>query len=178
MIEQRNAVKAERGGAGSAGGDPRPSRFSRSLPGDQAEPRSQQALRGRLINVVDAERCFNAAPYLFVRSAGRKRGDPPRRVLDAKRSRLLGGVARQRDAFHRHDCKPETRRCAASVRQDRALVAQPKKTCWVHDLDSARRAPPHMTIVKAGPFSPNDSSTAPRRHVHVGSITVSGARTT
>jgi hypothetical protein len=83
------------------GAAPRPSRFSRSLPGDQAETRSQQAFCGRLIDVVDTERCLNAAPHQLVRSAGRKHGDAPRRVLDAERSRLLGGVARQRSAFHR-----------------------------------------------------------------------------
>ena len=185
MIEQGSAAKAERGGAGSAGGDPLRSRFSRTLPGDQAETRSQQAFRGLLTNVLDAERCFDAAPHQFVWSARRKHGDSPRWVLNAEGSRLLGSAARQRNAFHRHDRKPETRRFAASAAQDRVFVTQPNATCLVHPLDSVQNAPPYTNIVKASHFSPNDSArqtvcSGPKRRggTRVGSITVSGTPTT
>jgi hypothetical protein len=136
MTEQGHAAKAERGGGG---GDPAASWSSPGVPGDQAETRSQQALRGLLRNVVDAERCFDAAPCLLVRSAGRKHGDSPRCVLDAEPSRLLGGAAWQRKESHRYDRKPETRRSAACAGQGRAhATPQPTMTCSVHILILSR----------------------------------------
>ena len=156
MIKQGNAAKAERGGSG---GDPLPSRFSPGLPGDQAETCSQQAFRGLLRNVLDAERCLEAVPHPFVRSAGRKHGDSSRRVLDPEPSRLLGDEARQRAESHRHDRKPETRRLPACARQDRASATpQPTMTCLIHWSDSVQGAAPHEEIVTAGHFSPGDPS--------------------
>ena len=132
MIQQGNAAKAERGGGG---GDPAASWSSPGVPGDQAETRSQQAFRGLLRNVLDAERCFGAAPYQLVRSAVRKHGDSPRCVLDAEPSRLLGGAAWQRKESHRYDRKPQAQRRAACAGQDRASATpQPTMTCSVHIL--------------------------------------------
>ena len=155
MIKQGNAAKAERGGSG---GDPRPSRFSPGLPGDQAETRSQQAFRGLLRNVLDAERCLEAVPHPFVRSAGRKHGDSSRRVLDPEPSRLLGDAARQRAESHRHDRKPETRRLPACARQDRASATQqPTMTCLVHLIDSVqglhrtKKSSRRVTFLRATP---------------------------
>ena len=156
MIKQGIAVKAERGGAG---GDPLPSRFSPGLPVDQAETRSQQAFRGLLRNVLDAERCLEAVAHPFVRSAGRKGGDSPQRVLDPEPSRLLGGAARQPEESHRHDRKPETRRSAACAGQGRASATPlPTMTCSVHWSDSVQGAAQHEEIVMAGHFSPDDPS--------------------
>jgi hypothetical protein len=135
MIKQGNAAKAERGGAGGA-----PASWSPpGVPGAHSETRSQQAFRGLLRNVLDAERCLEAVPHPFVRSAGRKYGDSPQRVPDPEPSRFLRGAARQRKQSHRHDRKPEARRSAACAGQGRASATpQPTMTCLVHILILSR----------------------------------------
>ena len=106
------------------------------VPGDRTETRGQQAFRGLLRNVLNAERCLEAAPHPFVQSAGRKQhGDSARCVLDPKPSRLLRGAARRRKESHRQDRKPAARRGAACAGQDHASATpQPTMTCLVHIL--------------------------------------------
>jgi hypothetical protein len=121
------------------GGDPAASWSPPGVPWDQAETRGQQAFRGLLRNVLDAERCLEAVPAPFIRSAERKDGDSPQRVLDPEPSRLLRGAAQQRKQSHRHDRKPETRHSAACAGQDHASATpQPTMTCLVHLLILSR----------------------------------------
>ena len=129
------------------------------VPGDRTETRDQQAFRGLLRNVLDAERCLEAVPHPFVRSAGRKDGDSPQRVPDPKPSRLLRGAARQRKEFHRQDRKPAARCSAACAGQDHASATpQPTMTCLVHWSDSVQGAAQHEEIVRASHISPGDPS--------------------
>ena len=129
------------------------------VPGDRTETRGQQAFRGLLRNVLDAERGLEAVHHPFVRSAGRKDGDSPQRVPDPKPSRLLRGAARQRKESHRQDRKPAARHGAACAGQDHASATpQPTMTCLVHWSDSVQGAAQHEEIVMAGHFSPDDPS--------------------
>ena len=129
------------------------------VPGDRTETRGQQAFRGLLRNVLDAERGLEAVHHPFVRSAGRKDGDSPQRVPDPEPSRRRRGAARQRKESQRDDRKPETGCRAACAGQDRAsAMRQPTKTCLVYWSDSVQGAAQHEEIVMAGHFSPGDPS--------------------